>query len=316
MNIEKEKYVLPGETVFKRSRLDYNTNDLSSKVYDYKIEVYAEQVEFRDEDYKEETFNMEVSNIQWDIIEKSPVVTFDLHNKDDSHTLNLDSFYFVLYDEDENLYLVDDFNTKEGLSTVNRLQSNDKVSRKYTLRSLEFDETTKIKDVKILFKETFKTLEKPKEYEAGMYKVGKDIPAGEYKLFASGMSYFEVTKDSSGNFNSIISNGMFENFTYITVEDGQYIKIQDAYAVDAKKATAYIKENNRYVEGMYKVGKDIPAGEYKVTVKSAPAYVERARDSKHIVPASTIANANCTSDVYVTVKSGEYLILQDCYIKD
>jgi len=55
-----------------------------------------------------------------------------------------------------------------------------------------------------------KTIEKTKEisepeekftkFDSGNYKIGTDMPAGEYKLFSdSFMAYFAVNKDSSGS---------------------------------------------------------------------------------------------------------------------
>lgn len=64
-------------------------------------------------------------------------------------------------------------------------------------------------------------------YGEGMYKVGKDIPAGEYKVVATNNCYIEVSSNSNHTFNSIISNDNIEvgTSTYITVSDGQYLKV-------------------------------------------------------------------------------------------
>ncbi len=64
-------------------------------------------------------------------------------------------------------------------------------------------------------------------YSEGMYKVGKDIPAGEYKIVATNSCYIEVASNSNHTFNSIISNNNIEvgTSTYITVSEGQYLKV-------------------------------------------------------------------------------------------
>ena len=63
----------------------------------------------------------------------------------------------------------------------------------------------------------------------GMYKVGEDIPSGEYLLTNDNPSryqaYFKVTTDSTGSSKSIVSNGNFYDQRYITVKDGEYIRI-------------------------------------------------------------------------------------------
>jgi len=156
-------------------------------------------------------------------------------------------------------------------------------------------------------------------YEAGMYKIGTDMPAGEYKLFANetffGLSYFSVSKDSSGSLSSIIANDNYPNFTYVTVKDGQYFEFSNAYAVHVDVIDPYEASDNKYIPGMYKVGFDIPAGEYKLIYDgdSMYAYFARMSDSTHTIY-SIIANDNFDTDKYVTVNSGEYFAFTGCYI--
>ena len=64
---------------------------------------------------------------------------------------------------------------------------------------------------------------KVKTYGGGQLKVGKDIPAGEYVAIGSG--YLEVTPDSSGNIMNIIMNENVTNRYYVTIYDGEYIKV-------------------------------------------------------------------------------------------
>ena len=60
-----------------------------------------------------------------------------------------------------------------------------------------------------------------------MYLVGSDIQAGTYKLTAnSGSSgYYARYSDASGESSSIISNDNFNNTSYVTVNDGEYLKL-------------------------------------------------------------------------------------------
>ena len=68
-------------------------------------------------------------------------------------------------------------------------------------------------------------------YSEGMYKVGRDIAAGEYKVVPTGTvgSYIEVAKDSKGVLESIVSNDNFTAEKYVTIKDGQYIKLVECY---------------------------------------------------------------------------------------
>lgn len=61
----------------------------------------------------------------------------------------------------------------------------------------------------------------------GMYKVGKDIGAGEYKLTAIGRCYYEVSNDSSGSIDAILTNDNLDDgeTAYITLKTGYYLKI-------------------------------------------------------------------------------------------
>ncbi len=58
----------------------------------------------------------------------------------------------------------------------------------------------------------------------GTYRVGIDIDAGEYKLKSTG------TRASASR--AIVSNKLFEDSTYVTVEDGQYLKLTGCSTID------------------------------------------------------------------------------------
>ena len=67
----------------------------------------------------------------------------------------------------------------------------------------------------------------------GMYKVGTDIPAGTYKLTCTSefSAYWERLSDASGEFSSIIANGVFSATAYVTVNNGEYLNIDRCTAV-------------------------------------------------------------------------------------
>lgn len=162
-----------------------------------------------------------------------------------------------------------------------------------------------------------KTADKTASYKEGMYKIGVDLPAGEYIIISEGFlpAYFQVSSNSSGSLESIISNDNFNGNRYITVNDGQYLEIRGSRAYALDKAPALKPENGKYGEGMYKVGKDIDAGEYKVTPESGAisSYVEVTRDSRGILD-SIVSNDNFKAEKYITIKDGQYIKLVGCYI--
>ncbi|MGE7666438.1 hypothetical protein ACQKMN_12075 [Ureibacillus composti] len=158
----------------------------------------------------------------------------------------------------------------------------------------------------------------PHAIKAGTYKVGTDIDSGEYLIFSEGFGYIEAAKDSSGNLESIVFNANLteDSHTYATLSDGQYFKLQGAKMYPVTEAPSVIPEDGVYHDGMYKVGKDIPAGEYKIILESEAGmgYIEVAKDSSYNLE-SIITNENLQADTYLTVQDGQYLTLQGAKIK-
>lgn len=146
---------------------------------------------------------------------------------------------------------------------------------------------------------------------SGEYKVGKDIPAGEYYVKCNSYNlYIEVASDSSGTLDSIKYNLNTENGAYITVEDGEYLKINGGDIYELDKAPKNGPDGGYYKDGMYKVGKDIPAGEYNVESTKDLAYIEVASDSRHQID-GIITNDNFQNNKLVTVENGQYLTLNN-----
>lgn len=154
-------------------------------------------------------------------------------------------------------------------------------------------------------------------FNAGMYKIGTDLPAGEYILITNSIlpAYLQVSSDSTGSLESIISNDNFSGNRYVTVTDGQYLEFTGSKGYPQDKAPSLVPADRTYPEGMYKVGKDIDAGEYKVIPDEAtiPAYVEVSKDSLGIL-GSIISNDNFQAEKYVTIAQGQYIKLVGCHI--
>lgn len=183
-------------------------------------------------------------------------------------------------------------------STSNNVASNNSTSVNTTKK-----EEPKKEDVK---------KEEPKKdvaIKAGMYKIGQDIKAGEYVVVSSvGLGYLEVTKDSSGTLDSIITNDNISGRVYITVSDGQYLNIKNANVYPVNEAPKVEPKDNKLPSGMYKVGVDLKAGEYKVSA-AGNGYVEVAKSSKGILE-DIVTNDNFNGEKYITVKDGQYIKLK------
>lgn len=146
------------------------------------------------------------------------------------------------------------------------------------------------------------------KYSANIYKVGTDIPAGEYVVFAEeDHGYFCVSPDS--NQDDITFNDNFDYNSIITVNDGEYLELSGCYAVPFDENP----EVDLAGSGMFKVGTHIPAGEYKLEVTGSHGYYCIYPDSRQD---DIIANDNFENQNYVTVSDGQYLILSGCKFAD
>jgi hypothetical protein len=141
----------------------------------------------------------------------------------------------------------------------------------------------------------------------GTYKVGTDIPAGEYVIFGSG--YMQVSSDSNGN--NIITNDNYKNIWYITVKERTYLEFNDGKAYPIDSAPGIDISSGILPDGMYKVGRDFPAGEYKVSA-FASGYLAVLNNSLSSHGMSIVSNENFNGDRYVTVQNGQYLHLDGC----
>ncbi|MPM64848.1 hypothetical protein SDC9_111739 [bioreactor metagenome] len=134
-----------------------------------------------------------------------------------------------------------------------------------------------------------------------------DIPEGEYVLFPEGSGYFAITADANGR--DIINNDNFAYPRYVSVQSGTYMYLHNAkmYPVNASPDITF--SNGRYI-GYLKVGVDIPTGTYKVKTFGSRGYYAITDRYDNI-----FANDNFTGDTYITIKDGQYLELNNCYIE-
>lgn len=142
------------------------------------------------------------------------------------------------------------------------------------------------------------------KYTSGVYKVGTDIPAGEYILFNDGFSgYFCVSSDS--NQDDIIFNDNFNYNSIITINDGEYLDLTRCYAIPFSEDPDVDLDD----AGMFKVGTHIPAGEYKIESTDGTGYYCIYTNSRQ---EDIVSNDNFDGQNYVTVTDGQYLELSRC----
>lgn len=148
--------------------------------------------------------------------------------------------------------------------------------------------------------------------KAGMYKVGTDIQPGEYIIQPQGdAAYYAVSVDSSSSMDSIVANDLIAGCpVYVTVRSGQYLTVQSAKFTEADSYEA--RPSNPIKQGMYRVGRDIPAGEYKVTSAGMATYCAVQKDSFNTLGSILSNDALFDGSKYITVRDGQYLLIKDC----
>ncbi|WP_405294537.1 hypothetical protein [Methanobrevibacter sp.] len=145
----------------------------------------------------------------------------------------------------------------------------------------------------------------------GQYEVGDDLPAGEYYVKCNSYNlYIEVSSDSSGDLSSVIYNLNTEGGVYITVEDGEYLKIQGGDLYKLSDSPDRGDDRGYYKDGMYKVGEDIPAGDYEVESTKDQGYIEITKNSRHQVE-DIITNDNFKTSKDVKLEDGQYIFLRN-----
>lgn len=155
----------------------------------------------------------------------------------------------------------------------------------------------------------------PNGLESGTYKVGKDVDAGEYVLYGlystAGAKVFDsLEQEDSAEYLS----GLFLD---LELKDGQYIDIQSGILLPKK--TFDLDNPTQY--GIYQVGKDIDAGEYKICSISNEyntSYMNVTGNLGAYEIADNVLGGNVqksenlyAKQMYITLKNGQYLRLVD-----
>lgn len=150
--------------------------------------------------------------------------------------------------------------------------------------------------------------DEPKNYFAnGQFKVGVDLPAGEY--LAVGTGYVEVAKSSGGGTNNILINdNIVDAQRYIEISDGEYVKVTGDIKLYPSGDAPKLDTSGKLQAGQYKVGVDIPAGEYKILLE-AGGYFAVTRDTRRAYVKNQFTNES--GQFYATVAEGQYLQIKN-----
>lgn len=163
------------------------------------------------------------------------------------------------------------------------------------------------------------------------YKVGKDIPAGQYVIIhdpqvkvSDDFTYWALYKSKNGTY---LRNDGFSYTSIATLKKGQYFEFNGGYAVPinrVNKTVFSVKNLNKYgpKEGTtVKVGVGFSAGTYKFTLakgKSA-GYIYIASKDRGLNPKYNYTSryylSKSKKSVTVKVKKGQYVEIEGCTVK-
>ena len=171
-------------------------------------------------------------------------------------------------------------------------------------------------------------------YEPGLYKVGRDIPAGEYVLYAEENGRVFVSTDPDYYNNAIYSDAfglssaamgvgsivpaIYGGSSVITIYEGEYLYFEGAIAIQSDAwYKVYYTDVYSTINSTVKVGYDLPAGIYRAAnVRSD------GQDAYYIIYESSrretvVSEGYIEDNIYiVATKEGECLKLSNCQIVD
>lgn len=145
-------------------------------------------------------------------------------------------------------------------------------------------------------------------YPSGTYTVGKDIPAGEYYAKSNDgiQGFYKINSVKSFQDCQIKCWDNFYNAVYFTVAEGDSLTINYAEFIKAADAPKIADLQSKYDENSYKVGKDLPAGEYELMPIEEGANYSLEKNSLHSSD-SVIDTKEISKRVNIKLIDGQYL---------
>lgn len=146
-------------------------------------------------------------------------------------------------------------------------------------------------------------------YSDSMYRVGIDIPAGDYYAVATSDVGGYYCKYDDKYMEDIEDNDNFDTWTYFRAYEGQYLKLNRCKITPIENAPTNLQPTNGYYGvGTYRIGVDIPAGEYRfVATGNISGYYCAYSD---ITYTDIDDNDNFDSVAFYTVTNGQYLTVK------
>ena len=137
--------------------------------------------------------------------------------------------------------------------------------------------------------------------------IGRDLPSGVYKLVSDmPTAFYRISMTPQANFIDIKDNDVFSKFTYIKVEDGDYLTLIDADAIPLAEAPVTSFENiATHKNAKYLVGKDINPGSYTVYPDDKYGFVEVSNEPIN-TPSNIILSSYISSPISINLVEGQF----------
>ncbi|WP_041139425.1 hypothetical protein [Beduini massiliensis] len=151
-------------------------------------------------------------------------------------------------------------------------------------------------------------------YGKGVYKVGTDIPEGEYIAFYDRGSFY-VRSGAEDYSSALNKETLYTNKTLvISVKKGEYIHYTGSnyfYSIDANPSV------NLSEGGIFKVGLHLPAGEYRIIPENSDNYSNQVNIYKDSYyrdnPIIKVYGQQLNDPIFL--EEGQYVQIKNCQLK-
>ena len=141
----------------------------------------------------------------------------------------------------------------------------------------------------------------------GMYKVGVDLPEGEYhiKSYKKGNTTY-IYKDTRGSGEEV---EILENGVYVNLKKGEYIQIKNAILHSFENTLKDNTKNGYYFNGMFKVGVDLKASKYLLKAIHPEAYYKIIQEGEEII------EEIFSDEIEINLSKNDYIVLKNAKMK-
>ena len=151
------------------------------------------------------------------------------------------------------------------------------------------------------------------EYAPGAYRIGEDIPAGEYVIgdFKNGCDFYILHSTDFTKKNNVADEYAVDFPVYIKLNKGDRIVFRKDTKVRAKTNEGRDKDGS-YKPGTYTIGgnQDIKPGKYVLVPTGEKNGYAHATHTNYITYLGSGKNLDIKKEYIIELKSGEYIIFE------